>query len=157
MMGHMAKAYLARYRAALVCLRQADKLARDRYADMMARAQGLGGQAGGGVGGTSAQGDAMQRAVAAAIDARARSDAQIAEMRAQCERELSRVLALITLVQAERPDLGAVLTARYVQGRSWARIARDLHVSTQTAYRMHARALGMCDRILAGMPQDESP
>lgn len=136
-----------RYMAARVQLRQLEALARDRYAEMMARAQGMGGQ--GGSGGGSSQGDAMQRAVAAAIDERARSDAQIDALRMQCETTLADVLALITRVQTTRADLAAVITARYVQGHAWPRIARDMHVSRQTVYRMHVRALDACEKILA--------
>lgn len=140
-----AKALLRKYQTALRYSRRLARVAREQYAQTMARAQGIQGRQGsqgaqlGVKVQSSPKGDAMAQTVAAAVD-RQREDAiHMERAQTECGQILHDILDLIgTLPQMEQRE---VLTARYIEGLKWDKIAQSMGISVQTAYRIHSHAL----------------
>lgn len=144
-MENTAKQFLKRYQTALRYKRRLDQLAYEQYTESMARAQGIHGQMGMKVQST-ARGDAMERAVAHAVDRQRVNLERIEQARLSCDQTLCEILDVLDAVSDYA--LRDVLFVRYIKGFSFTRIAKQAHVSVQTVYRLHGRALQAVEEIL---------
>ena len=125
-----AKAYLARIRKTDGLVGRLCDLRLSLRSSLYSARSGLGGMPGGKadpdrIGSVVARLDALERKIDDAVD----------ELTAQKDDAFDRIRRIAD------PDEQAVLIARYLQLRSWRRIAMDMHMDERTVYRLHGRAL----------------
>lgn len=135
-----AKAILTAYRDA--CIRR-DSLIRQigRVQDDLTRAtQVLSPVPGSG----SREPDRMGTVVCRLVELRERLSAEAEKERKAADRALSLIAAL------QVPEHRALLTLRYVEGLSWARIAEEMHYSERWVKHIHGMALLEANLWLCG-------
>lgn len=88
----------------------------------------------------------MERAVAHAVDRQRVNLERIEQARLSCDQTLCEILDVLDAVNDYA--LRDVLFVRYIKGFSFTRIAKQAHVSVQTVYRLHGRALQAVEEIL---------
>lgn len=89
----------------------------------------------GGGGGAHSDGGAIERAVIRIVEERERLGVVLERM------HTARAEAVRLIERLPAEQLKDVLERRYLDGKSWARIAREMRYSKQHIYRLHERAL----------------
>ena len=134
------KEYLNQYRDAV---RRASA-AQDHLAELRAIAERITPNYSAEGGGTHQSGDKLGAAVARIIDAEARVDAEI-ELLIATEREIEHTIDAI-----ENKTLRTLLYERYINGKSFEKIAVDMNYSWRQTIRLHGTALAAASVIING-------